>query len=185
MLTTICLADIFVKTFNNHIMKPSRRGQIVKFLNSSSNQLHVVLDFFEKGEKSKVKICTEKTGEISYVFVRQLKVEFVKTEMLDKYLKDEGRKFYLKDANKTIYIPNRAGQIVKFHTLLEDESPNDIYLVLEFMDDGDKSRVLVKSLNTGYSMPWTRILKASYFEVDNFQTENAENYAKNHNYGLL
>lgn len=166
-------------------MKPTRRGQIVKFLNSPSNQLHVVLDFLGKGERSKVKIYTEKTGEISYAFVRQLKVEIVETEMLNKHLKNEGRKFYLKDANKTIYIPNRAGQIVKFHTLLENESPDDIYLVLEFMDDGEKSRVLVKSLNTGYSMPCTRILKASYFEIDNFQTKNADNYAKNHNYGLI
>lgn len=166
-------------------MKPTRRGQVVKFLNSTSSQLYVVLDFLEKGEKSKVKIYTKKTGKISYAFASQLKVEVIRTEMLDIHRNSEGRKFYLKDSNKDVYIPNRAGQIVKFHTLLEDESPDDIYLVLEFMDDGEKSRVLVKSLNTGYSMPWTRILKANYFEVDMIQTKEADNYAKNHNYGLL
>lgn len=166
-------------------MKPHRRGQVVKFLNSTSSQLYVVLDFFEKGEKSKVKIYTEKTGKISYAFACQLKVEVIRTEMLDIHRNSEVWKFYLKDSNKDVYIPNRAGKIVKFHTLLEDESPDDIYLVLEFMDDGEKSRVLVKSLNTGYSMPWTRILKASYFEVDMIHTKEADNYAKNHNYGLL
>ncbi len=157
---------------------------MVKFINSSQNQLHVVLEFFEKGEKSKVKICTEKTREISCVFAYLLEVDIIQTEMLDIYLNSEGQKFYLKDANKNIFIPNRAGQIVKFHTLLEDESPDDIYLVLEFMDDGEKSRVLVKSLNTGYSFPWTRILRARDFQVDMVQTKEADNYAKNHNYGL-
>lgn len=80
---------------------------------------------------------------------------------------------------------NKRGQIVKFHTPYECEDPDDLYLVLEYMEHGERSRVRVQALNTGYSFPWTRILYARDFVVDEIQSRELEFYLKNKNHGLV
>jgi hypothetical protein len=48
--------------------------------------------------------------------------------------------------------PTKAGQIAKFHTPLEDENPDQLYVVLEIMGEGPTARVDIKALNTGLSL---------------------------------
>ncbi|WP_405295129.1 hypothetical protein [Algibacter sp. Ld11] len=72
--------------------------------------------------------------------------------------------------------PNRRGQIVKFHTPNYDEDPNDLYLVLEFIEDNDKSRVKMRALNTRYSFPWLSAVYAKDLEVDVLTTKQLERY---------
>ena len=37
--------------------------------------------------------------------------------------------------------PNKQGQIVKFHTPLEGENPEQLYVVLEVIEDDSRPRV--------------------------------------------
>ena len=48
--------------------------------------------------------------------------------------------------------PTKAGQIAKFHTPLEDEDPNQLYVVLEINGEDARARVDIKALNTGLSV---------------------------------
>ena len=50
-------------------------------------------------------------------------------------------------------LPKKEGQIVRFHTPLADEDPDQIYVVLELKDDGDRSRVDIQALGTGWAFP--------------------------------
>lgn len=50
-------------------------------------------------------------------------------------------------------LPTKEGQIVKFHTPLEDEDPNQIYVVLELKEDGERSRADIQSLGTQWAFP--------------------------------
>jgi hypothetical protein len=50
-------------------------------------------------------------------------------------------------------IPNNEGQIVKFHTLLPGEDPDQMYVVLELHTDCDIPRAKIKALNTGLALP--------------------------------
>ena len=47
--------------------------------------------------------------------------------------------------------PTMRGQIVKFHTPYEDENPEQLYVVLEFIEDGERSKAKILALNTGLS----------------------------------
>jgi hypothetical protein len=49
--------------------------------------------------------------------------------------------------------PNKIGQVAKFHTPLPDENPNQLYVVLEIIDDVERPRADIKALNTGLSFP--------------------------------
>lgn len=49
-------------------------------------------------------------------------------------------------------IPTKVGQIVKFHTPLPDENPNQLYVALEIITDG-KPRSDIQALNTGLPFP--------------------------------
>lgn len=74
--------------------------------------------------------------------------------------------------------PIKRGQIVKLHTPYEDEDPNQLYLVLEFMEDGDRSRARIETLNTGFSFPWTTIVYAKDLEIDEMQRKQVARYLK-------
>ena len=65
---------------------------------------------------------------------------------------------------------NKEGQIVKFHTPLEDENPNQLYVVLEVIEDGDRSRAEIQALNTGLSFPPVNKVRLSDLEVVEIQT---------------
>jgi transcription antitermination factor NusG len=45
------------------------------------------------------------------------------------------------------------GNIVKFHTPLPDENPNQLYVVLEVIEDEERPRADIQALNTGLSFP--------------------------------
>lgn len=50
-------------------------------------------------------------------------------------------------------LPKKEGQIVRFHTPLADEEPNQIYVVLELKEDGERSRADIQALGTGWTFP--------------------------------
>ena len=49
--------------------------------------------------------------------------------------------------------PNKPGQVAKFHTLLPDENPNQLYVVLEIKEDVERPRADIIALNTRLSFP--------------------------------
>lgn len=49
--------------------------------------------------------------------------------------------------------PNKIGQVAKFHTPLSDENPEQLYVVLEIIQDVERPRADIKALNTGLSFP--------------------------------
>jgi hypothetical protein len=44
----------------------------------------------------------------------------------------------------------KEGKIVKFHTPLADENPNQLYVVLEVIEDNERSRAKIQALNLGW-----------------------------------
>lgn len=50
-------------------------------------------------------------------------------------------------------IPNKTGQLVKFHTPLPDENPKQLYVVLEIIIDDIRPRADIMPLNTGLPFP--------------------------------
>jgi hypothetical protein len=77
-------------------MKPSRRGQVVKFQTpkGNQNQLYVVLEYIEDVIMSKVKIYAEKTGIVRIAFVEDLEVDEKQTNQLTRYLKVQNQSIY-------------------------------------------------------------------------------------------
>lgn len=49
--------------------------------------------------------------------------------------------------------PVRKGQIVKFHSPMEDEDPEQLYVILEVKGDGDDARLDIQALDTGMMFP--------------------------------
>ena len=72
--------------------------------------------------------------------------------------------------------PNKKGQVVKFHTPFEDEDPNQLYLVLEFREDGEKSRVLIETMNTNFYITPTSVVYAKDLEADKILTKQLFRY---------
>lgn len=50
-------------------------------------------------------------------------------------------------------IPNKYGQIVRFHTPLADEGPEQIYVVLALKENGERSKAYIQALGTGLAFP--------------------------------
>ena len=48
--------------------------------------------------------------------------------------------------------PSNVGQVVKFHSPLADEDPNQLYVILEIKGNDDTSRVDIKALNDGHHL---------------------------------
>lgn len=61
--------------------------------------------------------------------------------------------------------PNKIGQVAKFHTPLPDENPNQLYVVLEIIEDDERPRADIKALNTGLSFPPINTVKLNDLEV--------------------
>jgi hypothetical protein len=61
--------------------------------------------------------------------------------------------------------PNKIGQVAKFHTPLPDENPNQLYVVLEIIEDDERPRADIKALNTGLSFPPVNTVKLDDLEV--------------------
>lgn len=62
-------------------------------------------------------------------------------------------------------LPKKEGQIVRFHTPLADEDPEQIYVVLELKEDGERSRADIQALGTGLSFPPVSTVLRSDLEV--------------------
>jgi hypothetical protein len=60
---------------------------------------------------------------------------------------------YLPVLKFSVMLPTKEGQIVRFHTPLADEDPNQIYVVLELKEDGERSRADIQALGTGWAFP--------------------------------
>ncbi|WP_298765112.1 hypothetical protein [uncultured Polaribacter sp.] len=82
-------------------------------------------------------------------------------------------------------IPTKKGQVVKFQTPKENENPNQLYIVLEFIEDGIKSRVKIQPGNSGLSFPPIHLVYAKDLEVDEGQTFELEWYLKHGNHNLF
>ena len=61
--------------------------------------------------------------------------------------------------------PNKIGQVAKLHTPLPDENPNQLYVVLEIIEDDERPRADIKALNTGLSFPPINTVKLDDLEV--------------------
>lgn len=64
----------------------------------------------------------------------------------------------------------QEGKIVKFHTPLPDETPNQLYVVLEVLEDEVRSRAKIQALNTGLTFApvnTVRLTDLEIAEVDN------------------
>lgn len=61
--------------------------------------------------------------------------------------------------------PNKIGQVAKFHTPLPDENPDQLYVVLEIIEDDERPRADIKALNTGLSFPPINTVKLDELEV--------------------
>lgn len=61
--------------------------------------------------------------------------------------------------------PNKKGQIVKFHTPLPEENPNQLFVVMEIIEDDERPRVDIKPLNTGLAIPPINTVSLNDLEV--------------------
>jgi hypothetical protein len=66
----------------------------------------------------------------------------------------------------------KEGQIVKFRTPLADENPNQLYVVLEVIEDGERSRAEIQALNTGLSFPPVNKVRLNELEVVEVETND-------------
>lgn len=66
--------------------------------------------------------------------------------------------------------PNKIGQASKFHTPLIDENPNQCYVVLEIIEDDERSRGDIKAFNKGLPYPQINTAKLDDLEVVEFDT---------------
>lgn len=68
--------------------------------------------------------------------------------------------------------PTKQGQIVKFHTPLADENPNQLYVVLEVIEDDERPRADIQALNTGLSFPPINTVRLGDLEVVEVDTND-------------
>ena len=68
--------------------------------------------------------------------------------------------------------PTKEGQIVKFHTPLANENPNQLYVVLGVITDDAKPRADIQALNTGLSFPPINSVLLSDLEVVEVDTHD-------------
>lgn len=61
--------------------------------------------------------------------------------------------------------PNKIGQVAKFHTPQPDQNLNQLYVVLEIIEDDERPRADIKTLNTGLSFPPINTVKLNDLEV--------------------
>ena len=69
-------------------------------------------------------------------------------------------------------IPNKPGQVAKFHTPLPDENPNQLYVVLEIKEDIERPRADIKALNTELTFPLINTVLLDDLEVVEVDTSD-------------
>ena len=68
--------------------------------------------------------------------------------------------------------PTKQGQIVKFHTPLADENPDQLYVVLEVIEDNERPRADIQALNTGLPFPPINTVRLGDLEVVEVETND-------------
>ena len=68
--------------------------------------------------------------------------------------------------------PNKVGQIAKFHTPLPNENADQLYVVLEVIDDSERPRADIQALNTGLSFPPINTVRLDDLEVVKVNTSD-------------
>lgn len=61
--------------------------------------------------------------------------------------------------------PYKPGQVAKFHTPLPEDNPDQLYVVLEVIDDVEIPRIRIKALNTGLAFPPVNTVLSDDLEV--------------------
>jgi transcription antitermination factor NusG len=60
--------------------------------------------------------------------------------------------------------PTKIGQITKFHTPLEGEDPNQLYVIISLIDD-ERPRAEIQALNTGLPFPPINLVSLNDLEI--------------------
>lgn len=68
--------------------------------------------------------------------------------------------------------PSKSGQITKFHTPLEGENPEQLFVILEINNDIDRPRAKIQALNTGLPFPPINIVLIEDLEVIEVSTDD-------------
>jgi transcription antitermination factor NusG len=68
--------------------------------------------------------------------------------------------------------PNKQGQIVKFHTPLKGENAEQLYVVLEVIEDDSRPRVGIQALDTGLAFPPINTVRLDDLEVVEVSTQD-------------
>lgn len=68
--------------------------------------------------------------------------------------------------------PSKKGQIAKFHTPLDGENPEQLYVILEVIEDNERPRADIQALNTGLSFPPISKVKLGDLEVVEVETND-------------
>lgn len=68
--------------------------------------------------------------------------------------------------------PISKGNIVRFHTPLSDENPNQLYVVLQVIEDDERPRADIQALNTGLSFPPINTVRLGDLEVVEVDTND-------------
>ena len=61
--------------------------------------------------------------------------------------------------------PNKPGQVAKYHTPMEGENPEQVYVILELHEDVERPRAKIQALNTGLAFPPVNIVALDNLEV--------------------
>lgn len=72
--------------------------------------------------------------------------------------------------------PNKPGQVVKLHTPLPDENPEQLYVVLEIKEDLEKPRVDIIAFNSKLSFPPINTVLLDEIEVFEIDTADLVRY---------
>lgn len=68
--------------------------------------------------------------------------------------------------------PSKQGQITKFHTPLEGENPEQLYVVLEVIEDDERPRADIQALNTGLAFAPINTVCLDDLEVVEISTQD-------------
>jgi hypothetical protein len=68
--------------------------------------------------------------------------------------------------------PDKKGQIARFHTPLEGENPEQLYVVLEVIEDDERPRADIQALNTGLSFVPINTVSLDELEVVEVDTQD-------------
>ena len=68
--------------------------------------------------------------------------------------------------------PSKEGQVVKFHTPLPSENPEQIYVILDLHENVEKPRAKIQALNTGLAFPPVNTVLLEDLEVVEVNTSD-------------